>query len=236
MARTTDLDRFYGLVDRLAERVGGMQLLADCHGRMAWPERGIYLFFAPDETRASSDQLRITRIGTHAVSSGSGTTLWNRLITHRGTFNGRYADGGNHRGSVFRLRVGEAMIERDGLHDEYPTWADGRGVGSEIREQELALERRVSEYIRSLPFLWVKVDDEPGPDSLRADLEQNLIGLVSNYSRDPIDPRDETWLGRDSRSEAIRRSGLWNVDHVSAGYDPSFLDRLETQIEETTAV
>jgi len=51
---------------------------------MDWPDRGVYFFFASDERRNAGDQLRITRIGTHAVSEGSSTSLWNRLRTHRG--------------------------------------------------------------------------------------------------------------------------------------------------------
>lgn len=236
MDRAADVDRLYALIDRLADRVNGYQYLSDCHGRMDWPERGIYLFFAPDETRASSDQLRVTRIGTHAVSSGSGTTLWNRLITHRGTLRGSYANGGNHRGSVFRLRVGEAMIERDGLDEDIPTWAEGSAAGSDIREKELDHERRVSAYIRDLPFLWVKVDDEPGPDSHRAYLEQSLIGLLSNYGKASIDPRDPDWLGKHSPSAAIRESGLWNVNHVTDDYEPEFFDLLEYHIAQTTPI
>lgn len=72
----------------------------------------------PDETRDTTDQLRLTRIGTHAVSMGLSASLWNRLRTHRRAKSGTYEDGGNHRGSVFRKRVGEAMIDRDGLDDE----------------------------------------------------------------------------------------------------------------------
>ena len=235
MDREADIDRPYTLLDRLEDRVGGKQYLADCNGRMDWPERGIYLFFAPDETRRSTAQQRITRAGTHAVSIGSGTTLWNRLIAHRGTFSGKYADGGNHRGSVFRLRVGEAMIERDRLHDEYPDWGTGSSARSDIREQELDHERRVSEYIRELPFLWVKVNDEPGPESRRAQLEQNLIALLSNYRKKSVDPQDASWLGKHSPSQRIRESGLWNVDHVAEGYDPSFLEMLERHVERTTS-
>jgi len=45
----------------------------------------------------------------------------------------------------------------------------------------------VSEYIRELPFLWVNVDDEPGPESDRAYIERNAIALVSNFESEPID-------------------------------------------------
>lgn len=38
--RTADTQRFYGLLDRIAERVGGARTRGDCDGRMAWPRRG----------------------------------------------------------------------------------------------------------------------------------------------------------------------------------------------------
>ncbi|QIB74963.1 hypothetical protein G3I44_12140 [Halogeometricum borinquense] len=234
MSRRSDLDRLYDLLDRLEANVGGKQLLKDCTGYMDWPERGVYFFFAGDETRYPTDQLRLTRIGTHAVSTGSGTSLWNRLRTHRGANSGTYEDGGNHRGSVFRKRVGEAMIERDGLHGEYPHWGEGSSAGRERRLNELELERVVSDYLRGLPFLWVNVDDEPSPESDRAYIERNTIALVSNYAKESIDGRDDGWLGNASASEAIRQSGLWNVNHVEEEYDPTFLDRLEAAVEETT--
>jgi len=178
MSRRSDLDRLYELLDQLEATVGRKQRLGDCTGYMDWPERGVYFFFAEDKTRESTDQLRLTRIGTHAVSSGSGASLWNRLRTHRGANSGTYENGGNHRGSVFRKRVGEAMIERDSLHNEYPYWGDGSSASRERRLAELDHERRVSEYIRDLPFLWIDVDDEPGPESDRAYIERNALALV----------------------------------------------------------
>jgi hypothetical protein len=94
----------------------------------------------------------------------------------------------------------------------------------------------VSDFIRDMPFLWVKVDDEPGPDSRRAELEQNLIAMLSNYEVTSVDSHDSDWLGKHSPSQEIRRSGLWNVNHVADTYDPSFLNLLETHIERTTSV
>jgi hypothetical protein len=203
---------------------------------MDWPERGVYFFFAEDKTRESTDQLRLTRIGTHAVSSGSGASLWNRLRTHRGANSGTYENGGNHRGSVFRKRVGEAMIERDSLHNEYPYWGDGSSASRERRLAELDHERRVSEYIRDLPFLWIDVDDEPGPESDRAYIERNALALVSNYRKDSLDPRNDNWLGRASPRSEISNSGLWNINHVGEQYDTAFLDRLADAVEETASL
>lgn len=230
MARGADLDAFYSLLQALQDHTDGPRTLEHCHGRMDWPDRGLYVFLSDTETRATSDHPRIIRIGTHAVSAGSSTTLWNRLRTHRGAMRGTYEGGGNHRGSVFRRHVGRAIIERDGLHDAYPHWGEGSSAGRDRRLAELPLERRVSDSIRELPFVWLEVDDEPGPDSDRAYLERNLIALVSNFDTDPIDPRADDWLGQHSPLPEIRESGLWNVDHVDADYDPAVLDRLWSYI------
>lgn len=230
MGRQNDIDRFYGLLDRVEQTVGGKRKLTDCTGYMDWHDRGVYFFFASDEYRDTVDQLRVTRIGTHAVSAGSSTSLWNRLRTHRGANRGTYDGGGNHRGSVFRKRVGEAFVERDILHEQYPHWGEGSSAKRERRLSELEMERRVSDYIRNLPFLWVDIDDEPSADSKRAYIERNTIALLSNYQRDAVDPRSNEWLGELSQSESIRESGLWNVNHVDESYDGEFLDELNAAI------
>ena len=230
MARGADLDALYSLLQALQDHIDGPRTLEHCHGRMDWPDRGVYVFFSNTEPRTAVDHPRITRIGTHAVSAGSSTTLWNRLRTHRGATRGSYEGGGNHRGSVFRRHVGRAIIERDGLHDAYPHWGEGSSAGRERRLAELPLERRVSDSIRDRPFLWLEVDDEPGPDSDRAYLERNLITLVSNFKKESIDPRADDWLGHHSPLPELRESGLWNVDHVDDEYVPAVLDRLQSYI------
>jgi hypothetical protein len=235
MGRTGDLDRLYTLLARCDAELGGPRTLANCDGYMDWPDRGVYFFFAPAEPRTDSDQRRLTRIGTHAVSAGSQTSLWNRLRTHRGATRGTYEGGGNHRGSVFRRHVGAALIERDGLHDDYPQWGEGSNAGRERRLAELELERQVSDFIRELPFVWVGIDDQPGPDSDRTYVERNAIALVSNYESAPIDPRRDDWLGRHSPAPEIRESGLWNVNHVDEAYDPAFLDTLEGYLDGSPA-
>ena len=81
-----------------------------------------------------------------------------------------------------------------------------------------------------MPFLWLDIDDAPGPDSLRGTLERNSIALLSNYSRDALNPPSSTWLGNFSDRERVRRSGLWNSNHVDEAYDPSILSDLERSI------
>ncbi len=228
--RREDLDRFYHLLDVLSQRLGGPRLLRDCGGRDGWPERGVYFFFEDGEMREDGRRPRVLRVGTHALSGSSRTTLWKRLAQHRGTLSGSRAGGGNHRGSVFRHHVGTALLARDGYpEDVRRAWASPRADGR-IRDIEHRLERAVSEHIRRMPFLWLAVPDAPGREGDRGYLEANAIGLLSNYGREPIDPPSAGWLGRWAESPKVRESGLWNVNHAEQGYDPAFLDVLERYV------
>ena len=215
-SRTHDL--FYSLLDELKNRVGGYLFLEKCSGRMNWPKRGMYFFFEEGEKRQNSNELRVTRVGTHAISSGSSSTLWQRLRTHRGSLEGSKAGGGGHRGSIFRLHVGTAILRKDNLEENYPFWGVGSSANQEITRTEHRIEKLVSAYIGRMPFLWLKVDDEPSKQSKRAYLERNCIVLLSNYDkkfRKLIDQPSENWLGNYCRNEYVRESGLWNVNHVT---------------------
>tara|TARA_R110002110_G_scaffold85816_4_gene223682 strand:- start:7548 stop:8273 length:726 start_codon:yes stop_codon:yes gene_type:complete len=235
-----ELRVFYELLDELERRVGGKRLLRDCSGRMNWPERGVYFFFENGERQsASGDRPRVVRIGTHALKTASKTTIWKRLSQHKGT--GR-TGGGNHRGSIFRLLVGEALMRRDEW-DGLETWgvkgdagaaAEQHGLSrSDMRSRELPMEIAVSDFIGAMPFLWVAVNDEAGPTSDRGVIERNAIGLLSAPGSNNADPSSEAWLGRHSSRERVVRSGMWNNNHVGDGYDPGFLQTLERHIAST---
>ncbi len=177
MSRLEDVKRFYGLLDRLEERLGCAARLAECTGRLPWPERGVYFFMEPGEFRTDSGSgLRVVRVGTHALKQGSGTTIWTRLSQHKGRLR---SGGGNHRKSEFRRLVGTALIESGSL--DCPTW-DNRSVTAsrEVRDAERSLETAVSRTIGRMPFLWLAVEDAPVPSSLRGHVERNSIALLSN--------------------------------------------------------
>ena len=231
MSRSTNqridhLKRFYDLLGILEHRIGGPRRLVDCSGRMDWPCRGVYFFRETGEARSDSgSDPRIVRVGTHALRPGSGTRLWNRLSQHKGQVR---SGGGNHRGSIFRKHVGAALIEKGG--HAAATWGKGNSAPREVRMGELDIERLVSREIGAMPFLWLAVDDAPGPDSQRGYVERNSIALLSNFNRKPVDPPSPSWLGRHCNQEHVRRSGLWNVRHVDEGYDPAFLGALSVLI------
>ena len=112
-----------------------------------------------------------------------------------------------------------------------PTWDQGSSASRDIRAGEQVLEARVSAVIRAMPFLWIGIDDAPGPASLRGYIERNAIALLSNYGRSPLDPASKTWLGHLCDRERVRSSGLWNWRHVDERHDPRFLDTLEALVE-----
>jgi len=230
-----DLNRFYSLLDKLkvicCDKLrfdNWIDIkLANCDGRMSyWKEckRGIYFFFDENEKRDNSDALRVVRVGTHAIKKDIGiSTLWGRLKQHKGNNRNKR---GNHRGSIFRILAGQAMIKRDNLN--YPTWGIGSSADRETRNAEIGLEGDVSRYIRNLPFLILRGDPESddrehmtNPND-RKYLESNIIGLLGD--RENSDESSEIWLGRSSPKCQVRESGLWQIQGVEEPYDDGFFD------------
>ena len=60
----------------------------------------------PEDRSDTGSGPRIIRVGTHALKTGSRTTLWTRLSQHKGQPG---SGGGNHRGLIFRLIGGRAV-------------------------------------------------------------------------------------------------------------------------------
>ena len=225
--RSDDLRQFYNILADLERKTEGARLLTDCSGSMKWPERGVYFFREIHENRSGTgDGARIVRVGTHALKAGARTTLWGRLRQHKGT---NRPVGGNHRGSIFRSLVGRSLIERDVV--QCPSWGRGSTASRAVREAEAALEREVSAVIGAMPFLWLAVEDEPGPGSMRGYIERNAIALLSNYHECPLDLPSRGWLGSWCDRERVRKSGLWNSNHVDEHYRPEFLEILESCVE-----
>lgn len=227
LRHTEDIGRLYDLLRKLEFGIGGKRLLATCTGKMDWPKRGVYFFYEPREHRTINAESRIVRVGTHGVSRGSKSNLWNRLRTHRGNVDG----SGNHRGSIFRLHVGAAISRRE-RRLSLSSWGVGQSADARTRLNEVELERMVSAHIGSMGVLWLAIEDDPGPASDRAYIERNVIGLLSARSGRKDEPSSD-WLGRDSPSERIRNSGLWNLEFLGFEYAPEFLDVFEEYVMAT---
>ncbi len=238
MPRHADLSHFYDVLFTLESVVGGKRRLADCTGRMDWPRRGVYFFFEEGENRSDTVACpRIVRVGTHALKQDSQTTLWTRLSQHQGV---RSTGRGNHRGSIFRLLIGTAIMRRDKLV-EPQSWGIGNDPGAASRSlgltrdhvvmSESALEAAVSDHIRRMPFLWLAIDDAAGPQSDRSAIERSAIALLSNYGKPAIDSASTQWLGNHCDRQRVRQSGLWNNNHVDEEYDPRFLGLMEQYVD-----
>jgi hypothetical protein len=224
--RAGHLQKMYSLIALLEKKTRCPRLLINCTGRNSWPARGVYFFFENGENRADTGTgHRVVRVGTHALHIGSSTKLWTRLSQHRGQ---KASGGGNHRGSIFRLLIGTSLIAQRGF--DVPTWGMGNTATADVRAGETALESDVSRIIGAMPFLWLAIDDDPGPDSLRGYIERNTIALLSNYNKPPLDAPSGEWLGHHCNRERVRKSGLWNSNHVDGAYDPAFLSVFETLV------
>lgn len=224
-SRTPDTGRFYELLALLDDLVGGPRRLVDCTAASGWPAAGVYFFFEDGERRWDGSP-RVVRVGTHALTATSRTSLWSRLAQHRGTLGGTTPGGGNHRGSIFRLHVGTALLATGDWDPAIKaSWTDPHPSRA-ARQAERPVERAVSAHIGAMPLLWL-----PVPDSRhRGLIERHSIALLSARTGGP-DVASAGWLGRFADAEKVRSSGLWNVYHVDDVYDPGFLDELARLID-----
>ncbi len=191
------------------------------------PERGVYFFFELGEYRRGRQELRVTRVGTHAVSQNAKSTLRGRLRTHAGTA----ALAGSHRSSIFRLHVGAALQHQG--DQSIQTWGKGSGgvADAETRVAEAPLEVEVSRYMRRTRVLLVEIADTPSARSDRSFVERNSIGTLSTAGR-AIDPPSEGWLGNCSPRPEIRQSGVWNLDHLYSQVNPAFISTLSSWMKD----
>jgi hypothetical protein len=228
----------YRLLDELESRVGPRRTLSACSRVSGWPGAGVYFFFEPGEARADGVTPRVVRVGTHGLRS-SKSTLWGRLAQHRGSVGGTRPGGGNHRGSIFRRHVGDALLN-SGVGGEVAraTWGVGQTAPASVMALEYELERAVSAVIGAMSVLWLPIDDPPDPTSARGVVESGTIAAVSNFGRPPIDPPSTNWLGRHASRREILESGLWNVNHVTEPPSSQILDVIDSWIcrcaEQTT--
>src|SRR5262249_4980601 len=144
-------------------------------------QRGVYFFFDRSEPRSNSREgPRVVRVGTHALSAGSRSTLQQRLKQHRGLAKG----GGNRRGSICRRLVGQAMLA-DGSTGPCVSWGVKANAGDaaaslaisrlDLAQIERPIEQAVSQWIGRLPVVCLAIEDDPGPSSRRGFIERNSI-------------------------------------------------------------
>jgi hypothetical protein len=214
VGRRAQAVELYGAIEHA---LGGAELptLREYMGSKNLTKQGVYLFFEDGEPTEFNQRLpRIVRIGTHAVSAGSSTTLRDRLRTHMGT-----ADGdGNHRGSVFRLHVGNAIIKARNLSGEYPDWGKGQSATKDVKNQERRLEQEVSKYLSRLRVFCLPLSGPASKSSIRSRVEAAIIGVLTQDGM-ALERPTQNWLGLNSTRSEIRESGLWNLQHLGVAPD-----------------
>lgn len=162
------------------------------------PDSGLYLCFEDGQTVRMGQRTfdRIVRIGTHRIDH----RLPTRLRKHYGNVHNL---GGNHSDSVFRMHLGGALMSQADPDDPRLTdWLqkDGPNIAQ--------VEEWVSRTIRTkFSFCCFQIDSKEE----RLSLESKLISTLAQC---PLGRSAGDWLGSFAASSAIRRTGLWNIQHV----------------------
>ena len=84
---------------------------------------------------------------------------------------------------------------------------------------------RVSDYIQSLNYVFLPVDDY----DLLHHFEKTLIAILSNTNQPSVFPSQQEWLGfnnGDNANPAVASSHLWNVHHTKA-YKSEYLQHYQ---------
>lgn len=190
-------DRFE-LTEMVYELLLALPRNASATALSSLPENGIYVFFERSETIELSGHVvdRIVRVGTHR----SDGRFRGRIRQHYGN---RSSLRGNKNSSVFRKHVGGAIIRRDNPDDDrLHDWL------TQDAPTDLDIEERVSRYFaENFTFACFAMEDKRE----RLAVESQLIALLAQRPMGRPSPR---WLGHYAQSEIIRRTGLWNTQHV----------------------
>ncbi|NMX22102.1 hypothetical protein C5S30_06680 [ANME-1 cluster archaeon GoMg4] len=158
------------------------------------PTNGIYFFYEDGEfcTHENEREKRIVRVDTHRVDGN----FRNRINSHyRGTKNS----------SVFRKHLGGALMRRKDPNDRrLKQWL--KQDASTFQEIEMEVTKKLKEHFS---FRCIPVEDKE--ERLR--LEEELIATVAKCAK--CKPT-ENWLGNFAADELVRKSGLWNHQHVTS--------------------
>ena len=139
--------------------------------------------------------------------------------------------GGNLRASRLRRMVGEAIMAKK-PELAVDSWGRNEKAPARSNGSEARVERLVSRRVRAMSVVCPAVEDLPGPDSLRAFIAGNAIGLLSGFVQAASDPASAYWLRRNSPRERVRGSGLWNAGDVDAELDSKFLEIIAELVDD----
>jgi len=169
------------------------------HGTI--PTSGVYVLFEEDEL--GHDGQRIVRAGSHTGHAKLVVRLREHFIAE------------NKDRSIFRKNIGRALLNRreDQFLSEWEIDLTSRKnrdlYAHQIDSCRLqTVEREVTDYIRKhFSFIIIHINDKDE----RLYFEKRIIATVSGC---PSCNPSFGWLGRSSPIDKIRKSGLWQVNHL----------------------
>lgn len=176
------------------------------------PRNGIYVLFEKGELAHGTN--RIVRIGTHNGNNQLRDRLKQHLVAE------------NKDRSIFRKNIGRCLLNK--TEDPFLVWWDIDRTSSQAKakhagqidlERQAAIERQVTEYMRT-HFSFV-VFEVAGKDD-RLKLESKLISTVAQCR---LCGPSSSWLGLHSPKEIIRTYGLWQVNELNKR--PLSIDELD---------
>jgi len=162
------------------------------------PDNGIYFFFENGECVSFDGKqfARIVRVGTHRQND----RFKKRIKSHYGNKNDFH---GNKNGSVFRKHLGGAILRKNNPDDHCIKSWEKQG-GPSFSDVEVLVSHEIRERFS---FSCIRCDSE----SKRLRLEEGVIALLAQVH---ISQPSKGWLGYYAGNEKIKRSGLWNTQHV----------------------
>ena len=184
------------------------------------PRNGIYFFYERGETWGhDGNKPRIIRIGTHKSNNFRSRIKEHFLLDNKGMNFDPMKPAPKDR-SVFRKNIGRALLRKRNSNylrmwniDFTPRRNRERYGHLRDIEHEKEIERDITRILRNrFTFRFIIVENETRRIGSRG-LESRLIGTVS---RCPLCKPTNNWLGDFSPKVKIRKSGLWQIQHLNS--------------------
>lgn len=204
------------------------------------PLNGIYFFYEDGETWGhGSTAPKIVRVGTHRGDNFrkriSEHYLLNpgKMVFH--VVNPKPADR-----SIFRKNLGRCILNQSSdpylkVWEQDFTYPSIQVEWGHIRDipKEQEVEVQITDLLRNnFSFKFIIIKDEAGRLG-EGGLERRLIGTVSSCE---VCGPSAGWFGQYSPVEKIRKSGLWQVQHLwCSGITALDMERIHSAILDTNA-
>jgi len=202
------------------------------------PKRGIYFFYEAGEIWGhGEDKPRIVRVGTHKSNNFRSRIKEHYLLDEKKmNFDGMKS--APHDRSIFRKNIGRTLLNRE--EDQYlKIWnKDLMSHANRLKyrsyrdiPKEKKIENKVTRILRAkFSFKFIIIENQSDRIGTKG-LESSLIGTVARCG---LCKPSHDWFGDHSPVQKLRKSGLWQVQHLSdKGIEDNDIDTISNAIEMT---